>query len=254
MMRLLPLLLLLACAVPARAAPNLADLSFQPHPGAALPRDAAFLDDMGHAVKLGALLRDRPGIVTLGYYHCPNLCGVVRDDLFSALQRSGLVAGHDYAVVALSIDPHETANDAAAAKRDDIARYDVPGAAAGWHFLTGDSTAVAHAVGYRSRWDPALQQFMHPVGVVVTTPGGIVSSYLLGVGYTPDALRAALQRAAAAFVAPPPSPVLLLCFHYDASTGRYTLAIERVLRLFALLTVATVGGLLALLHARRPGA
>jgi protein SCO1/2 len=48
--------------------------------------------------------------------------------------------------------------------------------------------------------------------------------------------------------------VLLLCFHFDATTGRYTLAIEKVLRLMGLLTVATLGGLMILLHRRWPGA
>ncbi len=232
-------------------APDLAGLGFTPHPGALLP-DATFTDETGHSVDLRRLLGARPSILTLGYYHCPNLCGVVRADLFAALQASGLAPGRDYEVVALSIDPHETPQNAAAAKRSDIARFPVPGAAGGWHFLTGDSTAIARAVGYNARWDDRIKQFLHPVGVVVATPGGVVSAYLLGIGYTPDALSAALHRAAAAFVAPPPSPILLLCFHYDPSTGRYTLAIERVLRLFALLTVATVAGLLVLLQVGRP--
>ena len=43
-------------------------------------------------------------------------------------------------------------------------------------------------------------------------------------------------------------PVLLLCFHIDPTTGRYTLAIMKVLRLAAGLTVLTVGGTMWLLH------
>ena len=35
-------------------------------------------------------------------------------------------------------------------------------------------------------------------------------------------------------------PVLLLCFNYDPATGRYTLAIVKLLRLFAVLTVLTI--------------
>lgn len=232
--------------------PNVAGLRFSPHPGAALPAEATFRDQTGKTVRLGALLRERPAIITLGYYHCPNLCGAERDDLFAALQRSGLVAGADYQVIALSIDPRETPADAAAAWRDDAARYPLTGGAAGRHYLTGDSTDVARAVGYTARWDDSLRQFIHPLGVVVATQGGLVSAYLLGLGYTPQAVQGAVHRAAAAFVAPPPAPVLLLCFHYDASTGRYSLAIMRVLRLAGLLTIAGLAGLLTLLHLRRP--
>jgi protein SCO1 len=48
-------------------------------------------------------------------------------------------------------------------------------------------------------------------------------------------------------------PVLLLCFHYDPATGRYTLAIEKVLRVMAGLTVVTLAGLLVALHRTRRG-
>jgi protein SCO1/2 len=249
MMRLL-LLLLLALTTPAWAAPEVAGLGFYPHPGAALPLDAAFTDDNGRAVHLGDVLQGRPVILALGYYHCPNLCGVVRADLFSALANSGLRAGADYSVVALSIDPAETAKDATSAKAGDLALYATPGAATAWHFLTGRSETVQQAVGYTSRWDDRLKQFMHPVGVVVATPGGIVSSYVLGVGYTPQDLRAAVRAADLSRVVQPLSPILLLCFHFDPTTGRYSLAILRVLQLAGVFTVLVIGGLLAALRWR----
>ncbi len=48
-------------------------------------------------------------------------------------------------------------------------------------------------------------------------------------------------------------PILLLCFHYDPTTGRYTLAILRVLQLGAAITVMVVAGtvMLALRRERR---
>jgi protein SCO1 len=48
-------------------------------------------------------------------------------------------------------------------------------------------------------------------------------------------------------------PILLLCFHYDPSTGRYTLAIMRVLQLGAAITVLVAAGtvMLALRRERR---
>ncbi len=244
------LLVLLLFASPARAAPDIAGIGFHPRPGATLPLDAPFRDEDGRAIRLGDILHGRPAIIALGYYHCPNLCGVVRADLFSALARSGLRAGTDYSVVALSIDPTETVRDAAAAKAGDLARFAMPGAAGAWHFLTGRSEAVQQAVGYASRWDEQLKQFMHPVGVVVATPAGIVSSYVLGVGYTPGDLRAAVRAADLARVVQPLSPILLLCFHFDPATGRYSLAILRVLQLAGVLTVLVIGGLLAALQWR----
>jgi protein SCO1/2 len=48
-------------------------------------------------------------------------------------------------------------------------------------------------------------------------------------------------------------PVLLFCFHYDPATGRYTLAIMKLLRLAAAITVVVVGGTLFLSWRRDGG-
>jgi protein SCO1/2 len=53
-------------------------------------------------------------------------------------------------------------------------------------------------------------------------------------------LRLGVTRAAQGTIASAAMPVLLLCFNYDPATGRYTLAIVKLLRLFAVLTVATI--------------
>ena len=55
-------------------------------------------------------------------------------------------------------------------------------------------------------------------------------------------MRAGARRRAAAGL-----PVLLLCFHFDPLTGRYSLAIMRLVRLAAVLFVLTVSGMLWLL-------
>jgi protein SCO1/2 len=109
---------------------------------------------------------------------------------------------------------------------------------------------VGKAVGYYSRYDTALKQFIHPAGIVVLTPRGVVSGYVLGIGYQPGDLRAAVIRASSGGVEQAVQPVLLLCFHFDPTTGRYSLAIMKLLRLTGLLTVLTVLGVLLVLRRR----
>jgi protein SCO1/2 len=59
-------------------------------------------------------------------------------------------------------------------------------------------------------------------------------------------------RAGSGGIARAALPILLLCFHFDAATGRYTLAVVKLLKMLAALTVAGVLGLLfALSRARR---
>ena len=170
-----------------------------------------------------------------------------------ALAESGLRSGTDYRFIFVAIDPAETPLAAAAALAADQAHHPLPGDPAATQYLTGPATALASAVGFPSRYDTMLKQFLHPSGIIVLTPDGVVSSYLLGIGYTAQDMRAAVVQAGQRVVAPPDAnPILLLCFHYDSTTGRYTLAVMKVLRLFAGLTVvAAVGTVVYLRRAER---
>ncbi len=238
--RLVALMMLLSSPALAQGADAYA---FDQKPGSQLPLDAPFTNAAGHSSSLRAL-GGKPLVLAFGYFHCPNLCGVVREDMFAALERTGLAAGADYQLAFVSIDPNETPADAAKAQADDQARY--PTGGEGWHFLTGPAAsidAVASAAGYRSKFDPALAQFMHPAGLVFATPGGLVSGYLLGVGYSPGDVQAGLSRAGRGEIGQAASPVLLLCFHFDPTTGRYTLAIIKVLRIAGVVTVLGIGAI-----------
>lgn len=253
-MRLIAILLWIAMSSVAAAQSPLSDFAYQQKPGSQLPSDAMFRDDTGRSVSLADLLDHRPAILALGYFHCANLCGVVRDDLLSAVTDSGLQPGRDYSLIVLSVDPTETPSDAAKAKLDDLARY--PTAHSGsLHYLTGNADsiqAVATGVGFRDRFDPQWKQFLHPAGIVFMTPDARVSSYLLGVGYRPGDIRLGITRAATGTVLQSALPILLLCFHYDAVTGRYTLAIVRLLEIAGGLTAITIGVTIALaLHRER---
>jgi protein SCO1/2 len=234
--------------VAARAgAPDLAGYRWVQHPGAQLPVRLVLRDEAAHQVSLADIAQNRrPMILVFGYYQCPNLCGLVRSTLLTAIGASSLIAGRDYELAVVSIDPAETTSNAEQAKAADLAAFPLPGATHDWHYLTGSGDAIAaltDAAGYQGHFDAVLKQFIHPTGLVIVTPTGKVSSYLLGLGYHPGDLRVALAQASQGTVRAAAVPILLLCFHYDATTGRYTLSILKLLKLAAALTVVTVAGL-----------
>jgi protein SCO1/2 len=243
------------CVAPALAADlpsDASDFAWATHPGAQVPLDTELRDEAGRPATLGQFVHGAPVILDLGYFHCPTLCGVVRADLLNALGGSGLKEARDYTLVSVSIDPAETPADAASAKQADLAQ--APFATGrDWHYLTGGQdqvAAIAGAVGFRDRYDPQLKQFLHPTGLAVLTPAGVVSGYLLGVGYSPGDLRAAVLRARGGGIARDVLPILLICFHFDSTTGRYSLEVMKVLRLAGLLTVLTLAGLVIVLRRR----
>lgn len=224
-----------------------AQLSYHERPGTQVPLNLSFRDADGETRTLANIAHGRPLILIPAYYDCTSLCGLVRSSLFGAL---GAVATRgDYPLAVLSIDPTETSASARMAQLHDRGAID---AMHGVHpvYLTGDAPniqAVTDAVGFRDRRDPLSGQFLHPAGVVFLTARGTVSGYLLGVGYTPAQVRSALERAQAGQLAAIGAPLLLLCFHFDPSTGQYSLEVMKVLRLagvVAVLTLLGVGGLL----------
>jgi protein SCO1 len=241
---LLLVLSLLAAPLAAHAGPtpDIEGVAYEQRLGGRLPLEAMFQDENGAKLRVSDLFEGKPLILALGYYGCKSFCGIVRADLFEALRRSDLVAGRDYSLAFVSIDPSESPAEARAAKTADMKQWPAPGGQR-WRFLTGEESslrALAEAVGFRFRFIEKSDTFMHPTGVVFVTREGVVSNYLTGVGYHPIAVRSALSRAAADNIAAKQSLVTLLCYEYDPSSGRYTLSVMRLLRASAIVMTALV--------------
>jgi protein SCO1 len=118
-------------------------IAFHQKLGSRLPLDVALLDDSGQKLRLAELTGGGPSLLLFGYFRCRKLCGVLRDDVLATLAASGVRAGRDYDLLALSVDPGETPADVAHAKADSIARFPTPGAQEHWRFLTGSREAIA---------------------------------------------------------------------------------------------------------------
>ena len=65
---------------------------------------------------------------------------------------------------------------------------------------------------------------------MVATPEGRLSHYFYGIEYGPRDLRLALIEACESQDRQPVDQVLLACFHYDPSSGRYSLAVMTAVR------------------------
>jgi protein SCO1 len=231
---------------------DVSEFAFQPHPGAQLPLASEFTDDRGAAVTLGNFFVGKPAVVVLDYLRCKTLCGLTLENLVSGLATLPLDAGRDYQVVVISIDPRDSAADTAAAKAKYVAAYAHPGGDRGWHFLAGPQPAiqrVADAVGFRYRYEPELDQYIHPAGFVVAAPDGSISRYLLGVAITPQDLQAALADAANGPPASLVTRLLLLCRGDSPGLGRYSLAIEGSFVIANLMTV--IGAVVVFVAIRR---
>ena len=214
-------------------------------PGARIPLDLEFLDESGATVRLGDYFaKGRPVILTLNYYRCPMLCGLMLNGLLDGLRELAWQPGEQFEIVTVSIDPSETPTLARLKKESYMEELARPGVAAGWHFLVGQPesiTPLADAVGFRYRYNEQRKEYVHAAGLFVATPDGRVARYLYGVLYEGRTLRLALSEAAQGTVGTSVDRFLLYCFHYDANQGRYVVAATNVMRLGGALTALILG-------------
>ncbi len=222
--------------------------------GEAVPLQLTFTDESGKAVQLGSFFSDRPVVIVPVVYECAMLCTQVLNALHRTLQSIDLVAGRDFAVVVMSIDPRETAQLAAEKKLRYLGRHASATTWRAWHFLTGEHAPISQlteAVGYFYTYDEQTRQFAHPAAVVVLTPQGRISRYVVGLDYSPSDLRLALIESSDGVIGSMVDRLLLRCYRYDPRNGRYGLAIATALQVGGALTVLLVAtGILWL--SRRP--
>jgi protein SCO1/2 len=212
---------------------------------AQVPLDLEFVDEDGMTVRLGDYFHpDRPVILNLGYYACPMLCGLVLNTMVDGMKDLEWTPGQEFELISVSIDEREGPRLANLKKDAYLESYGRPSAASGWHFLTGPadaSRALADAVGFGYAYNEKRQEWMHPAVLFVLTPDGRVARYLYGVGYYAQTLRLSLVEASEGKIGGSMDKVLLFCFQYDSSVGRYGPAARRLMSVAGYVTVAVLG-------------
>jgi protein SCO1/2 len=248
-MRRRALLLAALALAPALASdgrpPALESVGIEQKLGGTIPLDLAFRDEAGKTVRLGDLVGGKPAIVSLVYYRCPMLCTEVLNGLVASLETLRFDAGNEFNVVTVSIDPKETAALASDKKAVYLKRYGRADASKGWHFLTGDEGSIARladAVGFRFTYDAETDQYAHAAGIFVVTPDGRLARYFYGIDYPARDLRLALVEASEGKIGTIADRIVLFCYEYDPTTGRYGATILGAMRIGAVLTVLALGG------------
>lgn len=208
--------------------------------GSQVPSDIPFVDENGQPVKIGDYYGKRPVVLALVYYECPMLCTQVLNGLVSALGVLNFDAGREFDVVAVSFNPKEGPGLASQKKASYIERYGRPQSAGGWHFLTGTQesiTRLTDAVGFKYEYDPKIGQFAHGAAIELLTPKGTIAKYYYGIEYSPRDLRLGIIEASDEHIGTVIDDVLLFCYHYDPSSGKYGASVLGIVRAGGIATV-----------------
>jgi protein SCO1/2 len=224
------------------------NFGFEQRLGVLLPMETPFKDENGNEVQLGDYFGKRPVVMGLVFYKCNGSCLLVRDGIIKTLNaQKKLRAGQDFDVVILSIHPKETPELAKSKKADWLEDYKYPGTDDSWTFLTGTEEnikKVTDQVGFTFTYDPKTDRIAHAAGMMIFTPDGRASEYLLGVTYPALEVQKGILRAAENKIGPKTETILWGCLQYDPKTGKYRLVIENTLKVvgtgFAIIVFASV--------------
>jgi protein SCO1/2 len=228
---------------------RLRGIDVREHLGEMVAKGATFVDEEGKPASLGdSFDGQHPVILTLNYSRCPMLCSLELNALVNTMKAVEFTPGKDFRIVTVVLDPNEKPEDARASKARYLRQYGRPGGEAGWHFLTGTEAnirAVADSVGFSYGYNEKRNEYVHPAAIILLTPTGKIARYLYGIEYKPNTLRFSLAESGEGRIGTSVDKLVLYCFHYDETEGRYAPVAMNIMRVGGAITVAVLGGFLS---------
>jgi protein SCO1/2 len=250
--------------------------------GTRVPMNARFKRQDGNVVTLGQVVAaERPGgagatggdelptILTFNYSDCPMLCNLQLNGLTDALPKlterkdgTKLFLGEHYRIVTIDLEPNDNLEKLNRMRERYLARFPESqreAARAGWTFLSaenpGDSASirrVADSVGFSYTYLEDRAEYAHPAALIFLSSRGMVTRYINGIEYEPDALRDSILKAGAS---EPATSIGFLnrCYHFDPSANDHSKAGVMVLRIGAAGFVILLLSGFGLLHITRRG-
>lgn len=183
--------------------------------GQYVPLDLTFHDEEGHVVSLRQLIHT-PTILALVYYHCPNVCSLLLQNLADVLNELPADPGKEYTALAVSFDETEKPSLALQKKKTYLKMVERPFPEEAWRFLTGNKENIhqlADAVGFHFK--RVGEDFEHPVALIILAPDGKIVRYMYGADPLPFDLKLALVEASQGRIGPAISKIARFCFSYD---------------------------------------
>ena len=200
--------------------------------GRTIDLNLTFKDETGAVVPLSNFFhKGRPVLLDLVYYRCPRLCNLMLNGQVLALRDLPYQAGKDYELVTVSIDPKETPALAKEKKAAYASTYKRP--VDGWHFLTdtdNHTKPLADLVGFKYRFDPKADQYIHPATFLILTEDGRVSRYLYGTRFKTFDMRMAITEAARGETRFSVEKLLAICYQFDPNAKGYVVASTRLMQ------------------------
>lgn len=217
------------------------------HLGDTIPLDLWFFNEENEKVTLRELI-DKPVILCLVYFDCPNICSPLMDGVADVVSKMDMTIGDDYKIITISFNTRDTPEKAKEKKVNFVQRISKEHQK-DWIYLTGDQeniSAITQAVGFM--YKPQGLDFAHPAVITILSPAGKITRYLYGITYLPFDVKMAIIEAQKGIARPTSNKILEYCFGYNPASKTYTLQVTRIV---GVITIFLVVVILAFLLIRR---
>lgn len=196
--------------------------------GEQLALETIFVDEKGNQVSLKQIV-DKPTVLMFVYYNCPSFCNPLMAEVASLIDRVEFTPAKEYQLVCVSIDEEENSAVAAKKKLNILSAVQKQFPENGWRFLTGDKENIlklTKSAGFTFRKSGG--QFAHASALILISPKGEITRYLMGTTFLPFDLKMAIIEASEGKVSPTIAKILKFCFNYDPEGRKYVLNMTRI--------------------------
>lgn len=221
------------------------------HLGQSVDLSLPFVDSTGKTSSLSsAILKGKPAIITPVYYSCPRMCPLLLTGIKELANEMNLDLGKDYKILTVSFDKSDNsqlANKRAISFYEKLKKPEL--GPKGWNFFTGSNKNIETLMGqlgYHYANDKG--EFIHSAAIMIISPLGKIVRYFYGFSHDSKQVRLALIDASNGKIGHTLDRVLLYCFRFDPSKGKYTLSILRVIRIFSVVILVSLFSVLIYLR------
>jgi len=208
---------------------ELQEVGVSQHLGDKVNLDVVLTDHTGKTQALRDFLApNRPTILVPVYYECPRLCGLILNGLVKVVNELPLKFGTDYQIAIVSFDSSETPKMATRRRETFLNQifYDESREKSlveqHLHFFVGQEPQVAslmQEIGFKAKKDH--KDFAHGAALILLTPQGQISQYLMGISFVAFDLKLSLVEASQGSIGSLVDHIMLFCFRYDQLQGKY---------------------------------
>jgi protein SCO1 len=213
-------------------------MGLEEKPGAMIPLDLKCANQRGDTVTLRQCISG-PTLFTMLYFRCTDACGLLLSGISKVLRPFADDSATAPNFIALSIGEREGPGDAAKAQAIADQIMGKPYPAGRWHFLTASQEnirKVAEASGFH--FVKKGDDYDHPLLVMVLSPQGKVTRYIVGTDFLPADVTLSLMEARKGTLQPTIARILRACFSYDPHGRRL---VFKTLQVSATVILALLG-------------